>query len=312
MHSGGIWSGDYIVIDFMTLLRDMGGGGCKFRAVTRHRTKEIVPPTAFNFPMVDLEQSEAPELLDTDSDGELPSDLPPIAEGSFKPTAEGNLTPRVTQANTDDSDTDDGPDGASTWTLEEDSWEYNGSAVIRHHRQPRRIMVSPEKCDFPPPVPVHQIDVVRVTLTSLDTLDEKRIDDCWDGSSTDIRSLSDEWTGSTTFNMIETTGRPGFVRINGVEARKVKTFRPDEILPELWKGMSPKQRETAIAIYNARKPRIDEARRMRRLVLTTSHAKQHVRREAKSYYKDNPYDSQPRETASGGPVEPIAPAIPVH
>ena len=37
-----------------------------------------------------------------------------------------------------------------------------------------------------------------------------------------------------------------------------------------------------------------------------------MRREAKSYYKDTPCDSQLRETATGGPVEPIAPAMPVH
>ena len=85
--------------------------------------------------------------------------------------------------------------------------------------------------------------------------------------------------------------------------------------------MSPKQWEKAIACYNSRKPRIDEARRMRKLVLPVCHAvaagmtkaeKQRVRREAKSYYKDNPYDSRPRETASGGPAERIAPAMPVH
>ena len=61
MYSGGIWSGDNIVLDFKPLMEAIDGD-CNFRAVTRHRTKELVPPTAFEFPGVDLEQHEMPEL----------------------------------------------------------------------------------------------------------------------------------------------------------------------------------------------------------------------------------------------------------
>ena len=180
MHSGGIWSGDYIVLDHITLLRAMSDGGCTYRAVTRHRTEELVPPTAFTFPMKEMELADDCPPLGDESDDEMRTDLPPIAEGDLRPTAGGNLTPRVSnlRASDADYDSDDDTDDGEPSIVEEDSWEFNGSALIRHHRRPRREMFSPEKCDFAPPVPIHQIDVIRVTLTSLDTLDEKRIDDC--------------------------------------------------------------------------------------------------------------------------------------
>ena len=93
--------------------------------------------------MVALEQSDAdlPSLCDTDSDDDLPTDLPPAVP---QPRAEGNLTPQVTKADIGDEDSDEGP----YWAVEEDSWEFNGSAFIRHHRQPRRTLFSPALCDF--------------------------------------------------------------------------------------------------------------------------------------------------------------------
>ena len=179
MHSGGIWSGDYIVLDFKALVQAINGD-CNFRAVTRHRTKELVPPTAFDFPMINLEQYGMPELTDA-SDDELATDLPPVAP---TPGAGGNLTPQVEQGS--DADNENSDDGV---IVAEDSWEFNGSALTRHHRRPRRELFSPSLCDFPPPVPIDQIDVIRLTLTYIDTLDEKRIDDCWDGTALDIRPL---------------------------------------------------------------------------------------------------------------------------
>ena len=129
--------------------------------------------------MINLEQYDMPEMTDG-SDDELATDLPPVVPALG---AGGNLTPQVEKSDDEDSDDDS--------IVAEDSWGFNGSALTRHHRRPRRAMFSPSLCDFPQPVPIDRIDVIRTTMTDIDALNEARIDDCWNGTALDISPLSD-------------------------------------------------------------------------------------------------------------------------
>ena len=80
-----------------------------------------------------------------------------------------------------------------------DFWSMSGNFISRHHVEPRVILYSPREESFP--IPLKYIDVSRTTQTNLDVKQEKRIDDYWniDGS----RDLSDYWTGSTQFTLLE-------------------------------------------------------------------------------------------------------------
>ncbi len=54
-------------------------------------------------------------------------------------------------------------------------------------------------CGDPMPIPAEHIDVHRITATSLDTADEKQIDEIWDGAVGTRRSLSDLWIDEMRF-----------------------------------------------------------------------------------------------------------------
>ena len=75
----------------------------------------------------------------------------------------------------------------------------SGNFICRHHVEPRVKLYSPREESFP--IPLKYIDVSRTTQTNLDVKQERRIDDYWniDGS----RDLSDYWTGSTQFTLLE-------------------------------------------------------------------------------------------------------------
>ena len=66
---------------------------------------------------------------------------------------------------------------------EQDRWVVKGDYLIRIHKTPRKILFVPSEAKDPPPIPVSEIDVVRVTTTDLENHDEKRIEYFWDGSS---------------------------------------------------------------------------------------------------------------------------------
>ena len=72
-----------------------------------------------------------------------------------------------------------------------DFWSMSGSFIYRHHVEPRVKLYSPREESFP--IPLKYIDVSRTTHTSLDVIQEKRIDDYW--NIDESRDLSDPWTG---------------------------------------------------------------------------------------------------------------------
>ena len=92
-----------------------------------------------------------------------------------------------------------------------DFWSMSGSFIYRHHVEPRVKLCSPTEESLP--IPLKYIAVSRTTHTNLDVKQEKRIDDYWniDGS----RDLSDSWTGSTQFTLLEEKPPEGFMWSGG-------------------------------------------------------------------------------------------------
>ena len=96
-----------------------------------------------------------------------------------------------------------------------DFWSMSGSFICRHHVEPRVKLYSPRDELFP--IPLKYIDVSRTTQTSLDVIQERRIDDFWniDGS----RDLSDSWTGVTQFTLLKEKPPDGYMW-SGMETDK--------------------------------------------------------------------------------------------
>ena len=88
-----------------------------------------------------------------------------------------------------------------------DFWSILRNFIHRHHVEPRIKLYVPREEPFS--IPLKYIDVSRTTHTNLDVKQEKRIDDYWniDGS----RGLSDPWTGSTRFILLEEKPPDGYM-----------------------------------------------------------------------------------------------------
>ena len=106
----------------------------------------------------------------------------------------------------------------------------SGNFIYRHHVEPRVKLYSPREESFP--IPLKYIDVSRTTRTNLDVKQERRIDDYWniDGS----RDLSDSWTGSTQFTLLEEKPPDGCMWSGRRLTRRQVTSRPNHSWPELW------------------------------------------------------------------------------
>ena len=80
-----------------------------------------------------------------------------------------------------------------------DFWSMWGNFIYRHHVEPRVKLYSPREEWFP--IPLRYIDVTRATSTTLDVMLESGIDDYWNIEGD--RHLSDSWTGSIRFTMLD-------------------------------------------------------------------------------------------------------------
>ena len=81
----------------------------------------------------------------------------------------------------------------------DDYWDLRPLTLVRVHNRRRKAMFAPDRCNDPPPTPLNHIDVTRITKMELEIQGEKSIEDLWDGSSGDVRNLSDWWVGETVF-----------------------------------------------------------------------------------------------------------------
>ena len=99
----------------------------------------------------------------------------------------------------------------------------------RHHVEPRVKTYVPKEESFP--IPFRQIDVTRATTTTLDVLQERRIDDYWnvDGH----RDLSEAWIGFTQFTILNEKPPDGYTwsgrRLTNMQTKS----RPDNMWPDM-------------------------------------------------------------------------------
>ena len=122
-----------------------------------------------------------------------------------------------------------------------DTWVVTQACVIRIHRKPRHSLFKPED-EESLPVPVQYLDIMRTTETDLLDESESKIDDYWTEAGT--RSLSDAWTGRTMFYLRMPIPPQGSKWVRGRLVKiKKNTSRPDNILPEVWRLLSPKTEE---------------------------------------------------------------------
>ena len=140
-----------------------------------------------------------------------------------------------------------------------DFWSMSGNFIYRHHVEPRVKHYSPSEESFP--VPLKYIDVSRTTHTNLDVKQEKRIDDYWniDGS----RDLSDPWTGSTRFILLEEKPPEGDMWSRGRLTRKQLTSRPDHLWPEPWDKMGKNAKLEEKQKWSFEKLHLENARKLR-------------------------------------------------
>ena len=134
-----------------------------------------------------------------------------------------------------------------------------GNFIYRHHVGPRVRLYSPREESFP--IPLKYIDVSRTMQTNLDVMQESRIDDYWniDGS----RDLSDSWTGFTQFTLLEEKTPDGYMWSGERLTKRQATSRPDHLWTELWRGMSKNVKLREKHKWAIKKPKRDNARRLR-------------------------------------------------
>ena len=137
-----------------------------------------------------------------------------------------------------------------------DFWSMSGNFLYRHHVEPRVKVYSPREESFP--IPLKYIDVSRTTHTSLDVMQERRIDDYWniDGS----RDLSDSWTGFTQFTLLEEKPPDGYMWSGRRLTRRQLTSRPDHLWPELWIKLGRNAKLQEKHRWSNEKPKLDNRR----------------------------------------------------
>lgn len=80
------------------------------------------------------------------------------------------------------------------------------------------------------PVPLKYIDVHRTTKTSVGDIKDVRINDWWDGSSNDPRELSEPWTGTTSFQLVQPPCKQAghmFLSVRQKPVRQIASNKPE-------------------------------------------------------------------------------------
>ena len=135
---------------------------------------------------------------------------------------------------------------------------------------PESNFTSPREQSFP--IPLKYIDVSRTTRTNLDVKQERRIDDDWniDGS----RDLSDSWTGSTQFTLLEEKPPDGCMWSGRRLTRRQVTSRPNHSWPELWVKLGRNAELKESQKWSDEKPKLGNARRSRGIYFIDSEDKE--------------------------------------
>ena len=143
----------------------------------------------------------------------------------------------------------------------EDFWVVNSDRVVRVRATPRHHRFDPNRCS--PPIPIEYLDVIRFTDTNVKGFSQ--LVDCW---VTDPRAdqVQGPWIGKTSFNIRMPQPKKGWVIQNGRPTKvEENTTRPEYIWVEVWRNLSKKKQQDAIAHWENLKPRVEQARKDRDL-----------------------------------------------
>ena len=256
LYAGGIWKGDVLVAD-LEELETMDASEIYSK---RLNAKEVIfhPKGEFIFPIADgrIKTPGEDQELRTST---LIRPRPSRGEGHIDFLGESGSFPQPH---------DSLPVAGEAM---HDFWSMSGSFIYRHHVEPRVELYSPREESFP--IPLKYIDVTRTTHTNLDVKLEKRIDDYWniDGS----RDLSDPWTGSTQFTLLDEKAPDGYTWSGGRLTRKQLTSRPDHLWPELWKSMGKNAKLKEKQKWAEEKIHLDNARKLRGIYFIDPEDKEH-------------------------------------
>ena len=242
MHSGGVWAGQYLVIDaerFQEVKHDT------MHVAYEHGVSEVyVPGTAADdkqdklqfpcktglwkesgatttdstivgdaptsgLPRQSEAQGEADEALQTIDEDTLPSQIRPEIV-SDQPGSPQNAGGEGADANSGIIAADNVPAPESD---RKDYWSLQGDILVRVHQVPRTTLFAPQMApEDEPPIPIRNFEVSRTTKPSfsgetwpgLET-----IEDAWCGHDTDAKTLLHPvdgttltWTGETLFERI--------------------------------------------------------------------------------------------------------------
>ena len=73
---------------------------------------------------------------------------------------------------------------------ESDYWEFRPATLVRVHIGRRKMLFFPDRCNDPPPIPLHHVDVTRRTRFDVENDDGREIVDLWDGSQLDAKGMN--------------------------------------------------------------------------------------------------------------------------
>jgi hypothetical protein len=141
-----------------------------------------------------------------------------------------------------------------------DTWKLVGNTLQRIHRTPRYRLFYPTEKNCP--IPVEYLDILRRTQTDLRDKSESQVEDFWYDNA-DKTGLSQPWIGKTVFHLLHPKADKGMVWVDGRQTRKQKTTRPDSIWPEMWPGLSEKQKQIEIEKWKIEGPLREAARKKR-------------------------------------------------
>jgi hypothetical protein len=234
MHSGGRWPGDLLVLDWSELEDAETARDIYFKRVKAKEVNVVKLNGKLRFPLAEgaLRQPGSREKL------VRPRRSPATPLGS-QDDSEDDVPPDLIESaseagdNEDEESSDDDDDDLLS-SPTPDFWTLNSDVLIRHHRTPRKSLYVPKPGDLP--IPIDYLDVKRRTETDLDDFSESSISDFW--SEAGSRMLSHKWTGKTVFEILRPSPPSGFKWISGRLTKVQETTRPDDVWPEMWRGMS--------------------------------------------------------------------------
>ena len=125
--------------------------------------------------------------------------------------------------------------------------------------QPWVKLYTPRKESFP--ILLRYIDVTRVTNTTLDVLQERRLDSYWniDGS----RDLSYSWTSFTQFTLLKEKPPDRYMWSRERLSQRQATSRPDHLWLENLEKYVEKLRDERIENWAIEKTKMENARTLR-------------------------------------------------